>query len=43
MDAPVAPFDGLPRCNLAVAIGGEADMQMAVRGDHIDADDPEPT
>ena len=35
-----APFDGSPRCNVAVAIGGEPDMQMVVRGDHIGADDP---
>jgi hypothetical protein len=38
----MAPFDGSPRCNVAVAIGGEPDMQMVVRGDHIGADDPEP-
>jgi hypothetical protein len=36
----MAPFDGSPRCNVAVAIGGEPDMQMVVRGDHIGADDP---
>ena len=39
----VAPFDGSPRCNVAVAIGVEPDMQMVARGDHIGADDPLPT
>jgi hypothetical protein len=39
----LAPFDGSPRCNVAVAIGGEPDMQMVVRGDHIGADDPTAT
>jgi hypothetical protein len=38
--ASCAPFDGSPRCNVAVAIGGEPDMQMVARGDHIGADDP---
>jgi hypothetical protein len=36
----MAPFDGSPRRNFAVAIGGEPDMQMVVPGDHIGADDP---
>jgi hypothetical protein len=34
----MAPFDGWPRCNVAVAIGGEPDMQIVVRGGHIGAD-----
>jgi hypothetical protein len=34
----LAPFDGSPRCNVAVAIGGEPDMQMVAWYDHIGAD-----
>ena len=39
----LAPFDGSPRCNVAVAIGGEPDIQLVARGDHIGANDPSAT
>jgi hypothetical protein len=32
--------DSSPRCNVAVPIGGQADMQIVIRGNHIGVDDP---